>query len=235
MEIILGIIIVILLVIVAALAVIAAALYDKDRQDKAALETVITKTVEDAFKHEKKKIAKMYAEERRIIKWADKVLKSDSVDIAKLATETEQRAYVLALKKAEDAVLSAEQGLEKIRQEILRAQGDAIQGARSQFEGSYKHNKKALQRLYAQEEIAEQRVESARKRLTLLTADVSTTDLNEALESLDVAPAMVPAAATQTEGSLILPIEMETIVDTSVTELDLDHSDEKSVNVCHEL
>ena len=123
---ILGIIVVILLIIVAALVVIATSLYSKNKQNRDALEIVIDKSIEKTFKREERKIAKMYAEGRRLAKWADKILKADKIDVTKLATETEQRAYILALKKAEDAVLASEQGLEQIRQEILKAQKDAI-------------------------------------------------------------------------------------------------------------
>lgn len=189
---ILGIIVVILLIIVAALVVIATSLYSKNKQNRDALEIVIDKSIEKTFKREERKIAKMYAEGRRLAKWADKILKADKIDVTKLATETEQRAYILALKKAEDAVLASEQGLEQIRQEILKAQKDAISKAYIQAQGPYKNQKEVLHRLYAQEKVAEKRVKSARKRLTLLTSDVSTTELEGALDSLNVAPAMVP-------------------------------------------
>lgn len=193
-NVILGVIVVILLIIVAALVVIAAALYSKHQESEEALELVIEKSIEKSFKREERKIAKMYSEGRRLSKWADKILKAEKLDITQIATETEQRAYVLALKKAEDAVLSAEQGLDIIRQEILKAQKDAIGKAHIQAQGPYKHQKEVLRRLYAQEKVAEKRVKSARKRLTLLTTDISTTELEDALGSLEIAPAMVPTS-----------------------------------------
>ena len=212
MEIILGIIVVILLVIVAVLAVIAATLFRRDKQRENDLEVILDKTIEETFKREKKKIAKTYVEAQKLAKWADKILKAEKIDTTKLATETEQRAYALALKKAEDAVTLAESGLETIRREILKAQNDLPGKVYQPASGPYKNHKEALHRLYAQEKTAEKRVKSARKRLTLLTADVSTTNLDQALESLDMAPAMVPAAAVSTEDPLVLPIETETTV-----------------------
>ena len=205
---ILGIIVVILLIIVAALVVIATSLYDKNKQNKEALEIVIDKSIEKAFKREERKITKMYAEGRRLSKWADKILKAEKLDVTKLATETEQRAYVLALKKAEDAVLSAEQGLENVRQEILKSQKDAIGKAYIQSQGPYKNQKEVLRRLFAQEKIAEKRVKSARKRLTLLTSGISTTELGGALDSLNVAPAMVPASISD-PGSLAVSVAFD--------------------------
>lgn len=211
MEIILGVIVVILLIIVATLAIITAQLFRRDKQRENEFEFVLEKTLEDTFKREKKKIARTYVEAQKLAKWADKILKSDKVDTTKLATETEQRAYVLALKKAEDAVLLAESGLEVIRQEILKAQKELKTKVYIQASGPYKHHKEALHRLYAQEKTAEKRVKSARKRLTLLTADVSTTDLDQALESLEEAPAMVPIAVNPIDDQIVLPIEVESI------------------------
>lgn len=199
MEIILGLIVVILLVIVVALVIIATALIRRDKQRENEFEFVLEKTIEDTFKHEKKKIAKTYVEAQRLAKWADKILKSDKIDITKLATDTEQRAYALALKKAEDAVILTESGLEGIRQEILKAQKDLRGKVYLPASGPYKNHKEALHRLYAQEKTAEKRVKSARKRLTLLTADVSTTNLDQALESLEEAPAMVTLATSPTD------------------------------------
>ena len=152
---ILGVIVVALLIIIVVLAVIAAALYNKSERNEEALEIVIDKSVEKAFKREERKIAKMYTEERRLAKWVDKILKADKIDLARIATETEQRAYLLALKKTEDAVLSAEQGLDNIRQEILKAQKGMIGKAQLQAHGPYVHQKEVLHRLYAQEEVAE--------------------------------------------------------------------------------
>ena len=195
----LSVVIVALIVIIVALVVIATTLHQKSKENQEALDLVVEKSIEKAFKHEERKIAKMYTEGRRLAKWADKILKADKIDITKVATETEQRAYILALKKAEEAVLSAEQALENIRQEILKAQQGAISKAYNQAEGPYKNQKEVLRRLYAQEKVAEKRVKSARKRLTLLTSDISTTELEGALDSLDVAPAMVPATISNPE------------------------------------
>ncbi|MCR5699986.1 MAG: hypothetical protein K6G49_00940 [Candidatus Saccharibacteria bacterium] len=203
---ILSVIVVALLIIIVVLVAIAAALYSKSKRNEEALEIVIDKSIEKAFKREERKIAKMYTEERRLAKWVDKILKADKIDLTKIATETEQRAYLLALKKTEDAVLSAEQGLDNIRQEILKAQKEAIGKAHIQAQGPYKHQKEVLHRLYAQEKVAEKRVKSARKRLTLLTSNISTTELEDALESLDVAPAMVPDSISD-PNSLAFPAE----------------------------
>ena len=214
---ILGDIVVALLIIIVVLAVIAAALYNKSERNEEALEIVIDKSVEKAFKREERKIAKMYTEERRLAKWVDKILKADKIDLARIATETEQRAYLLALKKTEDAVLSAEQGLDNIHQEILKAQKGMIGKAQLQAHGPYVHQKEVLHRLYAQEEVAEERVKGARERLTLLTSNISTTELEEVLTSLDVAPAMVPdsisnpnsfiSSVEETEADLALEIK----------------------------
>lgn len=203
MEIILGSIVVILLVIVAALAVIAVALLRRDKQRENEFEYVLEKTIEDTFKHERKKIAKAYVEAQKLAKWADEIFEAEKIDITKLATTTEQRAYALALKKAEEAVILAESGLGSIRREILKVQKDLRTRAYVQTSGPYKGYKETLCRLYAQEKAAEKRVKNTRKRLTLLTASVSSTDLDQALESLEEAPAMDPVTPPPSDDSLV--------------------------------
>lgn len=211
MEIILGIIVVVLLVIVAVLVVIANALRQRNKQYEDGIEVVINKTIEDAFKREKKKIAKMYAEEERVAEWLEQLSQEKSLDSTKLATETEKRAYALALKKAEDAVTQAEMGLESVRQEIRQNQKDAA--IRVKQPNLHEESKNALHRLYKQEKTAEKRVKSARKRLTLLTDDVSSSNLDDIFQNLEAAPPMVPSALSTTGDPVVLPVEIEPTLD----------------------
>jgi len=195
-SVVLGVIIVALIVIIALLAAISAILIRRDKNRENVLEYSINHMMESAFKRETRKFAKMYAEEKRVAKWLEELSTAESLDLTKLATDTEKRAYALALKKAEDAVNLAEVGLENIRQEIRKTQKEVAIHAKQP--NLYKNAKAALNKLYDQEKVAEKRVKNTRKRLTLLTDDVSSSNLDGIFQNLEAAPAMaLPVAAAE--------------------------------------
>lgn len=195
-SVVLGVIIVALIVIIILLAAISAILIRRDKQRGNVLEYSISHMMETTFKRETRKLAKMYAEEKRVAKWLEELSQEEKLDLSQLATDTEKRAYALALKKAEDAVDLAEFGLEGIRQEIRKIQKEIAIHAKQP--NLYKDAKTALRKLYDQEKIAEKRVKSMRKRLTLLTDDISSGNLDGIFQNLEAAPAMVlPTVATE--------------------------------------
>ena len=193
-SVVLGVIIVALIVIIILLAAISAILIRRDKNRENILEYTINHMMESAFKRETRKLAKMYAEEKRVAKWLEELSTEKSLDLAQLATDTEKRAYALALKKAEDAVNLAESGLESIRQEIRKTQKEIA--IHSKQPNLYKNAKSALQKLYDQEKVAEKRVKNIRKRLTLLTDDISSSDLDGIFQNLEAAPAMALPVVT---------------------------------------
>ena len=215
-SVVLGVIIVALIVIIILLATISAILIRRDKQRENVLEYSISHMMETAFKRETRKLAKMYAEEKRVTKWLEELSQEEKLDLSQLATDTEKRAYALALKKAEDAVDLAEFGLESIRQEIRKVQKEIAIHAKQP--NLYKDAKTALRKLYDQEKIAEKRVKSMRKRLTLLTDDISSGNLDGIFQNLEAAPAIVlPMAVTEPTDLDNLCVSVEPAVIAEVT------------------
>lgn len=185
-QIIAGVIIVALIVIIILLAKISASFNRRDKNYQEVIGQAIGHMSDEAFKRERKKIAKMTAEQDRVAKWIERLNKEGKIDVSLLAAEAEKRDFALALKKAEDYVTYSETVLDRIRHEITKTQKDIIDHAR--IPHSLEQDKKVLATLLEQEEIAKKRVKNARKRLDVLLAAVSPEESGPSLVVLEDAP-----------------------------------------------
>lgn len=169
MEVILGIVIALLIGIIALLVIIIFSLRNKNVQRKEEVEFIIKQSMKRAYKQENKKIAAARAEEQKVARWVKETLKEGDIDFSKLTNEAQQHTFALAIRKAEDAVVSAENGLDSIRQEILKAQQDLPSKVYQASSGPYEKHDDAMKRLYEKETEAEKRVTDARSNLTELS------------------------------------------------------------------
>ncbi len=185
-QIIAGVIIVALIVIIILLARISASFNRRDKNYQEVIGQAISHMSDEAFKRERKKIAKMTAEQDRIAKWIEELGKEDKIDVTLLTEEAEKRSYALALKKAEDYVFYSETMLDRIRHEIAKTQKDVINHARVPH--AIEQDKKALEALFEQEDIAKKRVKNARKRLDILIAAASPEENGPSLVVVEDAP-----------------------------------------------
>lgn len=201
-----------LVVALAALAAIVAILLKRDKRRKDDLKHIVTETVSSAFKRETRRLSKMYAEEQRVAKWVKELSKKDELDVSKLATETERRAYVFALKKADDAVVLAETHLENIRQELRKEQRRLFN--HTENENLFNQSKQVIAYLSEQEDAAEERVKVMRERLLTLTSDLSSGKLDAVLTDFDAA-----AVAENTPAGIVLPDYAEPLTPENAPEL----------------
>ena len=185
-QIIAGVIIVALIVIIILLAKISASFNRRDKNYQEVIGQAISHMSDEAFKRERKKIAKMTAEQDRVAKWIEKLGKEGKIDVSLLASEAEKRDFALALKKAEDYVTYSETVLDRIRHEITKTQKDIVNHARIPY--SLEQDKKVLTTLLEQEEIAKKRAKNARKRLDILIAATSPEESGPSLVVLEDAP-----------------------------------------------
>lgn len=197
--------VVVLIVIAVVLVRVDLAVHHQNEDYGNVLVQAINHMGDKAFQKEKRKMAEQYGEWQRLVKWVEELSRSGDLDVTQLAVETKQRAYVLALKKAEDCLTSAESDLSEIRRKIGKTQKEITNQAA--IPSSVKTNRRALNVLLEQEAIAKKRVKSARKRLDHLLAVVIPEDNN---------PTLTEATLTEEDNhgivTAVLPAEVKPIL-----------------------
>ncbi len=164
----------ILLAIIAALLVAVLVVFAKKNQLNeigiSHIRQLIIDSAQKLFEDELKSIATAYAEERKLIQWIGEMAEKGNVDVTRLAEGVEQRAYALAIKKAEDAYTLAEDQLAKIRREIAEKNQTLLVHIGKNYTASAEEDKKALVALQSQETHAVKRVIETRHELYNLTS-----------------------------------------------------------------
>ena len=134
------------------------------------LRQLIIEGVQSLFEDELKAIATAYAEERKLIQWIGEMANKGNVDVTRLAEGVEQRAYALAIKKAEDAYTLAENSLAKLRREIADENAKLFELISRGYTQSADDTKKHLVALQNQEMYALRRLNDTRQELYNLTS-----------------------------------------------------------------
>ncbi len=128
--------------------------------------------IKNVLDQQSQEVAKIYAEEKRLLSHIEELLKDDEFDLSELADNASRRAVALAIKKAEDAVVLSESDLEKIRLEISAVVQRAAYNTEKGHRPFIKDDKEAIAELKQQEEAAEERAEEAHKRLEKLQSAI---------------------------------------------------------------
>ena len=76
----------------------------------------------EAFQSEVAKIATQYASDYSLLNWLDELEERGDIDLSGLSDETQARVWALVIKRAEEAVVLAEDGLKNLRRKILKEQ-----------------------------------------------------------------------------------------------------------------
>lgn len=159
---------IVLVLILIVLCIIAITLVNRYNNEPN-LGKMIHDSVEYLMTEKTKEIARAYSEERRLIQWIEELARTGILDTSQLATQTVQRAYALTVKKAEDALVTAETSLAETKRSITQLQKRLNDEISQGYNTSAEKTKKSLKDLKEQEKIAEQRVENERKKLMSLT------------------------------------------------------------------
>lgn len=134
------------------------------------LRQLIIEGMQSLFEDELKAIATAYAEERKLIQWIGEMANKGNVDVTRLAEGVEQRAYALAIKKAEDAYTLAENSLARLRREIADENAKLFELISKGYTQSADDTKKHLVALQNQEMYALRRLNDTRQELYNLTS-----------------------------------------------------------------
>lgn len=140
----------------------------KDYARRLNIQQVIANSIHDVFEDEVKEISKAYAEERRLLQWIEELAEKDELDILELSSLTEQRAFALAIKKAEQAVILSETTLAELKREISSREMKMFKDIDSGCMTLVEQDKQILKELIAQEKYMVKRVESEREILRRL-------------------------------------------------------------------
>ncbi len=133
------------------------------------MEKSIPLLIRTSFEEECSKIASAYAEERRLIQWIEEVAAKGELNVDLLSEEANKRAYLLTVKKAEDAVTLAQTSLSRCKRTIEEEQKTLFESVKLHFgQSTIDGHKKALKELSAQEKILEERARVAQANLDAL-------------------------------------------------------------------
>ncbi len=164
----------ILLALIAALLVAVLVVFIRKNQlmevGISHIRQLIIDSAQKLFEDELKNIATAYAEERKLIQWIGEMAEKGNVNVTRLAEGVEQRAYALAIKKAEDNFTLAQTTLADLRRKIADENSKLLSNIGKGYLVSAEENKKALIALQKQEAHAVQREIQARHELYNLTS-----------------------------------------------------------------
>lgn len=161
----------ILMVVIVLLMVVIVYLITRERKRAALdIQELIASEIHELFDQDIREISKAYAEERKLIQWIEEIVEKDELDALQLTDVAQRRAYVLAVKKAEDAVTVSEATLAALKREIADEQKALFSNIRRGLNSFVTDNKKALKELKAQEEIVSERLERERAYLKKFSA-----------------------------------------------------------------
>ena len=163
----LGAIVTLLVVISALLVTVITVLVKKGHYRESQFGGMLKDIIDASFREENARLAKQYAEEFRLAKWIEELVQNGETDLVQIATEAEKRAYVMALKKAEDAVIEAEENLASIRREISEEQKTAVRY--SKVPNMLKQSNETIVFLQEQEILGQNQVDNLRERLSNMT------------------------------------------------------------------